>query len=346
MAPLPGWGHSRLTFGDLACNSESTGDRVGEKSDPRHASLSCPWCPGLRDRARDRTHGPCSPCTRAGSCSIEWVGGGWGRRVSREVAETAQLWSRSRKGTLQRDHKRWLGGGSPVGPKATASGTATQHGLEAFARSSGTRSSRAPFGCRSTKPQPHSKGLGGEINPAGGEANERQEPALGSAAPAGVLRCARQGPALPPCWGRGFTCASQQNRSNLHTFFFSPAAAPKELGSIHGANLGREHPPVGTGRPVGAPHRCSLGAGHRGDPGVGAAWQGRGARGLGAAGAEQLRPRACTHRILLQSDAAPGERKPDPPPRPWAPAERCPRDRGLSVARSASAKNAGSDVGP
>lgn len=154
-----------------------------------------------------------------------------------------------------------------------------------------------------------------------------------------------RGPALRPAGsssasalGKGLYLRVPAKPLQPPPYFFSPAAAPRVLGSIHGANLGREHPPVGTGRPVGAPHHCSLGAGHRRDPGVGAAWQGPGARGLGAAGAEQLRPRACTHRVLLQSDAAPGEREPDPPPRPWAPAERCPRDRGLGVARSALQK--------
>lgn len=135
-----------------------------------------------------------------------------------------------------------------------------------------------------------------------------------------VLHCARWGLAPPPPWGKRLEwfCTSLQNHSHLHLIFFSPAAHQGLLRSIYGASLGREHPPVGTGRPVGSPqlllaapwaqegprHRSST-AGPRGG-----LWR--------AAEAEQLCPRACTHHILFHLHVTHREHKLESPSRPRA----------------------------
>lgn len=134
----------------------------------------------------------------------------------------------------------------------------------------------------------------------------------------GVPHCARWGPAPPPPWGKRLERfrTSLQNHSHLHLIFFSPAAQQGLLRSIYGANLGREHPPVGTGRPVGSPPLL-----------LAAPWAQEGPRrrsstagpkgGLRrAAEAEQLCPRACTHHILFHLHVTHREHKLESPSRP------------------------------
>lgn len=116
--------------------------------------------------------------------------------MSREPAETTGFWSRSGKGTFQRDHKRWLGSRSPAGskaacPKTTESGTAVQHGLEVFTHSSGTRSSRAPSAAAPQNCGPTAKAWEGKSRQGGGGGDKRQELALRSMAPVGVLHYTR-----------------------------------------------------------------------------------------------------------------------------------------------------------
>lgn len=75
-------------------------------------------------------------------------------------------------------------------------------------------------------------------------------------------------------------------------YFFPPAAAPRAAPSIYGANLGREHPPVGTGAPVGAPRPPRAADRAQEGPGQPAGCGARGAvRGWsGAASALSLHP--------------------------------------------------------
>jgi len=104
-------------------------------------------------------------------------------------------------------------------PKATASGTATQRGLEGFTHSSGTQSSRGP----TAKAQEGKSPQGGE------RARERQELSLGSEGPAGSSSVQGGGPALCPpmvqlCAQRG-SCAVPSG---------GPALCPEGSGSGEG----------------------------------------------------------------------------------------------------------------
>lgn len=273
------------------------------------------------------------------------------RRLSREAAETPGFWSRSRKGTFQRDHKRWLGSRSPAGckgacPKATVSSTAMQHGLEAFTRSSGTWSSCAPSAAAPQNRGPTAKAWEGKST-RGVEGKRGRSWLQGTrlqrgscTVPGGVQHCLLAGEWTLP--------ADPSKTAPTSTLFFLTSCCSKgRLEASTAQTLAESTLQWALGGQWEPYACCSLDVGHRRDPGT---WQrgrdtGRGL--LGAAGAEQLHPRAacCTHRVLLQSDAALEERKLDSPLWLWAPAERCPWDRGLGVVRSSSAKNGSLAVG-